>query len=402
MSASTTNLSPKNSTAASVFTKQLRANLQTYALIMALIVIWIIFDIATGGLYLSAQNFSNLFRQMTVTAFLSVGMVLVIVTGGIDLSVGRLAGWVSVWVAYFQANIWNHVLPEQQVLTTILSVLVGLGIGTIYGIAQGYIIAYLNVTAFIVTLGSMWILNGLILIRTGGKTIPSNQPLFSKIGQGYLPDWAGWILAGLVVALLFYMMFTSRRRKVKFGFEVPSFTLDLAKTIFFSLLVVGFVFYVNQYSGVSNPVLILAFFAVVVSYVSNNTRFGRYAYAIGGNREAARLSGININKNIFMIFVLMGFLCGVSGVVMASYLGYGTIAAGSGYELYAIAACILGGTSTLGGVGTISGAMIGALVLASLTNGLQIMNVASSWQYVLNGVVLVVAVLADVYLKKNR
>jgi D-xylose transport system permease protein len=402
MSASTTNLSPKNSTAASVFTKQLRANLQTYALIMALIVIWIIFDIATGGLYLSAQNFSNLFRQMTVTAFLSVGMVLVIVTGGIDLSVGRLAGWVSVWVAFFQANIWNHVLPEQQVLTTILSVLVGLGIGTIYGIVQGYIIAYLNVTAFIVTLGSMWILNGLILIRTGGKTIPANQPLFSKIGQGYLPDWAGWILAGLVVVLLFYMMFSSRRRKVKFGFETPSFTLDLTKTIFFSLLVVGFVFYVNQYSGVSNPVLILALFAVVVSYVSNNTRFGRYAYAIGGNREAARLSGININKNIFMIFVLMGFLCGVSGIVMASYLGYGTIAAGSGYELYAIAACILGGTSTLGGVGTISGAMIGALVLASLTNGLQIMNVASSWQYVLNGVVLVVAVLADVYLKKNR
>jgi D-xylose transport system permease protein len=402
MSASTTNLSPKNSTAAFVFTKQLRANLQTYALIMALIVIWIIFDIATGGLYLSAQNFSNLFRQMTVTAFLSVGMVLVIVTGGIDLSVGRLAGWVSVWVAYFQANIWNHILPEQQVLTTILSVLVGLGIGTIYGIVQGYIIAYLNVTAFIVTLGSMWILNGLILIRTGGKTIPANQPLFSKIGQGYLPDWAGWILAGLVVLLLFYMMFSSRRRKVKFGFETPPLSLDLAKTIFFSALVVGFVFYVNQYSGVSNPVLILAVFAVVVSYMSNNTRFGRYAYAIGGNREAARLSGININKNIFMIFVLMGFLCGVSGIVMASYLGYGTIAAGSGYELYAIAACILGGTSTLGGVGTISGAMIGALIMASLINGLQIMNVPSSWQYVLNGLVLVVAVLADVYLKKNR
>ena len=132
------------------------------------------------------------------------------------------------------------------------------------------------------------------------------------------------------MVLLFYMMFSSRRRKVKFGFELPPLYLDLAKTIFFSALVFGYVFYVNQYSGVQNPVLLLAVIAVVVSYVSNNTRFGRYAYAIGGNREAARLSGININSNIFMIFVLMGFLCGVSGVVMASYVGYGTIAAGYG------------------------------------------------------------------------
>ncbi len=149
------------------------------------------------------------------------------------------------------------------------------------------------------------------------------------------------------------------------------------------------------------PVLILIVAAVVVSYMSDNTKFGRHAYAIGGNREAARLSGINIQSNIFLIFVLMGFLCGVSGIVLASYVGYGTIAAGTGYELYAIAACILGGTSTLGGVGTIFGAMVGALIMASLTNGLQILNVPSAWQYVLKGLVLIVAVYADVYFKRT-
>jgi D-xylose transport system permease protein len=141
---------------------------------------------------------------------------------------------------------------------------------------------------------------------------------------------------------------------------------------------------------------------VIVAYVSNNTKFGRYTYAIGGNREAARLSGISIRNNTFAIFVLMGFLCGISGVIMASYVGYGTIAAGQGYELFAIAACILGGTSTLGGSGTIFGAMIGSLIMASLTNGLQIMNVQASWQYVVSGVVLVVAVYVDMVLKRNR
>jgi D-xylose transport system permease protein len=394
---------PTPSNTLSEITKRLQVNFQTYALVVAMIVIWGLFFILTNGTYLSAQNFSNLFRQMTVTALLSVGMVLVIVTGNIDLSVGRLAGFVSVVVAYLQANTWNDVIPgAPQLLTTILSVLIGLAVGTLYGVAQGYIIAYLNVSAFIVTLGSMWILNGLILIRTAGKTIPANQPMFSVIGQGYLPATAGWVIAGVIVILLFYMMFSSRRRKVKYGFELTPLYLDLFKTIFFSGLVVGYVFYVNQYSGVQIPVLLLAVIAVVVAYMSNNTKFGRYAYAIGGNREAARLSGINIKGNIFMVFVLMGLLCGASGVTLASYVGYGTIAAGTGYELDAIAACILGGTSTLGGVGTIFGAMIGSLIMASLTNGLQVMNVAAAWQYVLKGLVLVLAVYADVYFKRNR
>jgi D-xylose transport system permease protein len=399
---SVTTTTPTTNSPFTAITNRLRANFQTYALIMATVLIWIGFSIWSGGLYLGAQNFSNIFRQMTITGLLSVGMVLVIVTGHIDLSVGKLAGFVSVVVAYMQATYWPKVLPDQELLTTVLSVLVGLAAGALYGVLQGYVIAYLRVPAFIVTLGSYWILNGAILLRTAGKTIPANQPHLSVIAQGYLSPTEGWVVAFLVVALLFYSMFSSRRRKAKFGFALPPLYSDLSRTSFLSIVILSYVYYVNQYNGIQIPVLILAVIAVGVSYISNNTRFGRFAYAIGGNREAARLSGVNIRNNIFLVFVLMGFLCGVSGVMLASYVGYGTIAAGTGYELDAIAACILGGTSTLGGIGTISGAMIGGLIMASLTTGLQIMNVAPAWQYVLKGLVLVLAVWMDVYFKRNR
>ncbi len=245
-------------------------------------------------------------------------------------------------------------------------------------------------------------LNGGILLVTQGKTIAANQPGFSTIGQGYLPANAGWVLGVVVVAALIVMMFMGRRTKAKYGFKPKPLWQDILQTTFFSLLVMLFVFIVNRYKGVQVPVLLLAITVVIVSYLSTNTRFGRYAYAIGGNREAARLSGINIKNNIFMIFVLMGLLCGLGGVVLASYVGYGTISAGQGYELDAIASCVLGGTSTLGGSGTIMGAMVGALIMTSLNTGLQMMNVAPAWQYVLRGAVLVLAVVIDVYFKKSN
>jgi D-xylose transport system permease protein len=399
---STTTASPTK-TDTPEFGQQIRNNLQTYALVLAMLVLWVLFHFLTHRIYLSPQNFSNLFRQMSITAVLSVGMVLVIVAGHIDLSVGRLAGFVSVVVAYLQAYTWNRYLPGVSPwITTSLSILCGLGMGTLYGVMHGYIIGYLRVPSFITTLASMWILNGFILIRTGGRTIAANQDLFSVIGQGYLPSVAGWILAIAIAVLLFVLMFNGRQRRVKYGFTLAPLYQDVLKTALLVALFFGYVGYVNVYRGVPVCVLILGILAVIVAYVSNNTKFGRYTYAIGGNREAARLSGINIQGNTFSIFVLMGFLCGVSGVIMASYVGYGTIAAGTGYELFAIAACILGGTSTLGGVGTIFGAMIGSLIMASLTNGLQIMNVPSSWQYVVSGAVLVVAVYVDMVMKKNK
>ncbi|HEY73588.1 MAG: sugar ABC transporter permease [Chloroflexi bacterium] len=387
---------------ASNLAEQLRANIQTYAIVVAMIAIWVFFSAMTEGRYVKPQNFSNLFRQMTVTSFLAIGMVPVIVTGNIDLSVGKLAGFVSVVVAYFQARIWTQVLPDQGLLTTVISVLIGLTTGTLIGMLQGYVIAYLRVPSFIVTLGGMWILNGAILLVTEGKTIPANQPALSVIAQGYLPNYVGWIIATIVVVLLFYNMFGSRRKKHQYGFELAPFYLDLLKTVIFAGLVAGYVYVVNLYNGIQIPVLLLAIAVVAMSYISNNTRFGRYAYAIGGNREAARLSGVNIRNNIFWVFTLMGFLCGVGGVALASYVGYGTIAAGAGYELDAIGSCILGGTSTLGGEGTIFGAIIGSLIMTSLTTGLQILNIQAAWQYLVKGIVLVLAVFADVYFKKRR
>jgi len=383
--------------------KRFRQNMQTYTIILALIGIWVFFAVLTKGSFLSAQNFSNLFRQMTVTSFLAIGMVLVIVTAGIDLSVGKAAGFVSVMVAFLQARFWVQTIPiENPIVMAILSVIIGIIIGVIFGALQGSIIAYLRVPPFIVTLGGLFIARGLILWRTEGKTIPANQVGFDYIAQGYLPDLVGWIIAALVVVFLFFSMFTGRQRKRQYGVDVPNFAYDILLTSFFSALVLVYVFVVNQYKGVQVPVALLAVASVIMSYVASNTRFGRYTYAIGGNREAARLSGINIKKTLFMVYTVMGLLVGVGGVVLASYVGYGTIAAGEGYELDAIASAILGGTSPTGGSGTIFGALIGALIMSSLTTGLQMLNVQPYVQYLVKGVVLVLAVLLDVAFKKGK
>ena len=401
MSSTVTEMKPASSLGSRV-SLAIRRNIQTYTLIIAVIVIWAIFAITTTGKYLDPQNISNLFRQMSVTSFLSIGMVLVIVTGGIDLSVGKLAGFVSVVVAYLQFYVWFSLFPNQFVLPAILSVICGLAVGVLAGLLQGYIIAYQGLPAFIVTLGGMWLFNGLLLLVTQGKTIAANQAVFSDIAQGYIPALWGIVIFFLIVVFLGWNVFSSRRGKQKYGFKLRPLYLDLLGAGIPALLILAYILSVNAYKGIPVPVLLLAFVAMVMVYVSNNTRFGRYAYAIGGNREAARLSGINITSVLFRVFVLMGFLCGVAGVVLASYVGYGTIAAGTGYELDAIAACILGGTSPLGGVGTIPGALIGALIIASLTNGMQMMNFAPAWQYVVKAIILVLAVLLDVYFKRSR
>jgi D-xylose transport system permease protein len=348
-------------------------------------------------------------------------MVFVIVTGGIDLSVGYGAGFVSVVGAallYYGTieDPLRALFPSMgdgsvEVVTMVVVVLLSMGLGLLMGLFQGYIIARLSVPPFIVTLGGLYIFKSGILLVTQGKSLfISSNDTFKFIAQGVIPPWGGLLLAALVTAVLFTRVFVARARRRKYQLAQGSLGTDLLKAGLYAALVIGYVLVVNRtfdrdvedLRGVPILVVIMGVIAVLMSYVSKNTRLGRYAYAIGGNREAARLSGINIRRTILTIYVIMGALMGVSGIALAAYVGAGTTAAGGGYELDVIASCILGGTSTLGGEGTVFGAVVGALIIQSLSNGLQMMNVNSNVQYLIKGLVLILAVLADISMKKKR
>jgi D-xylose transport system permease protein len=390
------------------------ANAQQSMLVIALVAIWIGFGIAAPG-YTSADHIQNVLQQMAIIGIMACGMVFVIVTGGIDLSVGYGAGFVSVVVAalLYSGVVDDGILalapgtsPETlQVFTAVVVVILGLLLGAVMGAFQGFIISRLSVPPFIVTLGGFSIFKSGILLVTQGKSLfISSNDTYKFIAQGLIPPAAGYVLAALVVVALF-------ARKRKHGVALGSLPLELFRASAFSALVLGYVVAVNRTfdaeadastRGVPLLVLILGAIALLMSYISRNTRFGRHAYGIGGNREAARLSGIDIKASIFKVYVMMGVLMAVSGVALAAYVGSGTTAAGQGYELDVIASCILGGTSTLGGEGTVFGAVVGALIMQSLSNGLQMMNVNSNYQYLIKGLVLILAVFADIQLKKKR
>lgn len=389
----------------------IRNNIQTYTMILALAFIWILFGFLTDWIFFSPRNLSNLFRQMTIVSFLSIGMVMVIVTGNIDLSVGSCVGLVSAVTAYLQAILLPPLLEQfmpglsivaQGVIITGITIVLGLLVGGIIGVCQGWVIAYLGVPAFIVTLGGMLIFRGGVLGITQGKTIVPIEDSFRLIAQGYLPKNLGMALGIFAVCCLFFWLFYNRRQKLSYGIALPPFYLDLLKTLIFSFIIMLFVYLMNTYRGIPNPVLLMAVVALVFAYITKNTRLGRYAYALGGNAEATRLSGVNTRANVFQVFVLMGLLTGVSGIVLTGYVAAGTTSGGVNYELEAIAACVIGGTSLMGGSGSIAGALVGSLIMASLLNGMSVMNMPAFWQFIIRGLVLVAAVYVDVATKKSR
>lgn len=391
--------------------KEINIDFRAYTLIFALIIIWLFFGFLTGGVFLSTRNFSNLLRQMTIISFLAIGMTPVIITGNIDLSVGSMTGFISVIAAYLQAIILPELLPvlfpvlsveSLGILSTVVTVIICLLIGLLVGLGQGYIIAYGGVPAFIVTLGGQFVLKGGILGVTQGKTIIPIEDSLRLMAQGYLSKYPGIIIAIIAIVIIFLVILQSRTKKKQYNLNTRSLGVDLLVASIFSALVLVFTFMMNSYKGIQIPVLIMVIIAVLITYLMNNTRFGRYIYAVGGNKEATKLSGINVQSVVLKTYALMGLLCGVSGIILTGYVAAGTTSGGTNYELSAIGGCVMGGTSLMGGIGTVFGALMGTLIMTSMENGMSVMNMSVFWQYIVKGLILVLAVYVDVASRKNK
>ncbi|HYO63386.1 MAG TPA: hypothetical protein VER08_06990 [Pyrinomonadaceae bacterium] len=361
--------------------------LRAYTMLFALVAIWIYFHYATEGIFLDARNFSNLMRQTAVTGVAAVGMLMVIVTGNIDLSIGSMLGFVGVLAGTLQGEAYGWGLVP--------TLLVAVGVAVVLGGAQGALVSRANIPAFIVTLGGLLAWRGLALGMAKGETIPLRVPGFKEIGQQYVSPQIGYVIAALAVAAVVWFNLRRHRARRRYGLEGAS-TLSLAARVLIpSLVVVGFIWMLNSYAGVPVPVIILIVVALFGAFLTQNTTFGRYLYAIGGNPEAARLSGINVRAHIWAVFCLMGALVGVASVIYTARVGAASPDAGNLLELDAIAACVIGGTSLMGGRGTVFGACLGALFMASLDNGMQLLNVQNYTQFIIKGTILVAAVGLD-------
>ncbi|MBM7573036.1 sugar ABC transporter permease [Aquibacillus albus] len=362
-------------------------NVQSYTLIIALVLIALIFGILTKGEFLSPRNLSNLFTQMSVISVLAIGMTLVIVAGHIDLSVGSLAGLTGGIAAILQ--VWFGWDTFWVVLAAIL-------VGALLGFWQGWWVAYRAVPAFIVTLGGMLIFRGILIGVSQGKTVAPLQDSFKIIANSFLPYSVGYIIAIIGIFLLFFSTWKKRSKRNQIGLQTASAFIDYGKVTAYSVAIFVVSFMLNLYYGFPLPMVIVLVLGGLFIFISMKTSFGRYVYAIGGNQEAAALSGINIKKNTLSVFVLMGALAGGAGVLLTSRLNAATVSAGEMYELDAIAACVIGGTSLMGGKGSIVGAIIGALIMASIDNGMSMMNIQTFWQFIVKGLILIFAVWIDI------
>ena len=368
-------------------------DVKTYTMILALVSIWLIFSVVTNGDFLTARNLSNLFRQMSITGILSIGMVFIIITGHIDLSAGSLMGLLGGIVAIL--NVW---FKFDGVVAMGITLLVGLGIGLI----NGWLVAYKKIPAFIVTLGGLLIFRGILVGMTKGTTVASLGPEIKFIGNAYLIDGIGITLGIMAVAAIIYTSLKGRKLRTQYGLSITPMPVELIKIVCAALVIGLVVTILNSYQGFPVPVLILAILAVIFSYILTKTVFGRRVYAIGGNGEAAKLCGINVPKMTLTLFAMHGLLVAIAGILLTSRLNAASVAAGQNAEMDAIAACVIGGASLAGGVGSVGGAIVGALVMSSLDNGMSMLNIETFWQYIVKGAILVVAVWFDIATKNKR
>jgi D-xylose transport system permease protein len=373
--------------------QQLFVRYKILALLIAVALIWLFFHIKTDAAFVTPGNLSNLFRQMAITGMLACGMVFVIIAGEIDLSIGSQLGLLGGVVAILTVNQGWGTWPA------IGAVLV---LGLLIGAVNGYIVTKMRVPSFIVGLGGMLAFRGIVLFITGSSTIAPAPDNLIAIGQGFVPPGVSVWIGGLIFLAMVALTARRRVRRGKLGLQQAALWIDVLKLVAIGAFIFGFVRMLNDANGIPIPVMILLGLLAVFTYVSTQTVFGRHIYAVGGNMEATRLSGVNVARVKLVVFAIMGLMCAFAGIITVARTGSGSPSAGTGGELDAISACFIGGTSMRGGSGTVYGALIGALVMASLDNGMQLMDVDNSWQMIIKGVILVLAVWVDVLSGSNR
>lgn len=345
-----------------------------------------------SGTFLRPDNLSNLMLQMSVTGILAVGMLMVIVSGNIDLSVGSvlgLAGGTAAILMYF----YGYGMTAAIVAAIAVAILIG--------IFQGFLTAYLNIPAFIVTLGGLLAWRGAIKGISNSQTVPVSDETFKLIGQGNMTLASGWILAGIAILALLFFAYRRAQAQKTYGLGEANLGGEMLKSILPIGAILGFIYVMNAANGVPLPVLIFIVVALIGTFITNSTVFGRYLYAIGGNADAARLSGIDTKFNVLKVYAFLGLLIGVAAVISTARQASAEPGAGVLKELDAIAACVIGGASLMGGRGTIFGACLGALIMASLDNGMSLLNVRDFMQELIKGAILVAAVGIDMIGKKS-
>jgi len=381
--------------------EQIKNNIKQYAMLIALIVITIFFSWQTNGILLTPQNIANLIQQNGYIIIIAIGMLLCIITGGnIDLSAGSVVACVGAIAGTLMISMKINVY---------LAIVLSLFAGLLIGVWQGFWIAYMRIPAFIVTLAGQLIFRGATqLILKGGQTLAPYPKDFLVLSTGFLPNIFGngegyntmSLVLGIVLAAVFCLVQIFQRvRKTSKGYGVESFLMFIIKQVVFLVVIISFGYLMGSYKGMPTVMILLTVLTVVYSYFTQNTVGGRQIYALGGNEKAARLSGINTKKVMFWVYVNMSVLAAVAGLVFTSRLNAASPLAGQNFELDAIASCFIGGASTAGGTGTVFGAIVGALVMGIMNNGMSILGIGSDWQMVIKGLVLLLAVAFDVTTK---
>ncbi len=378
----------------------LKSNLREYGMLISLVAIMGLFQYLTDGTLLRPLNLTNLVLQNSYIVIMALGMLLVIVAGHIDLSVGSVSGFIGAVAAVLMVqHEWNFVAAS----------LLCIGVGAAIGAAQGWFVAFARIPSFIVTLAGMLVFKGLALALLAGQSVGPFPELFQKLSSGFIPDPLGGdslrttsLLIGAAAAVLLVVFkVRGRAQLARHGMVTEPYLFFLLKNAAFALIILAFSWLMSTYKGLPNVLIVMAVLIVAYDFITTRTTVGRRIYALGGNEKAARLSGIKTQRLSFLTFVNMGALSALAGLVFAARLNTATPKAGLGFELDVIAACFIGGASASGGVGKVMGAVIGAFIMGVMNNGMSILGVGIDYQQVIKGLVLLAAVFVDVY-NKNK